>query len=249
MTNHSTIAKQQHSLPADQSALGTLAECSCAKQEEELPGNDSAKRRQILDGARLVFMRDGFDSASMNDITYAAGVSKSTVYAHFRSKEALFETLIREDRRVLIERLTPFNHNPKNLTETLVAIGIELVEIILHPTTVAQLRAVIAVATKFPNLGKAYYESGPVAGNARLAACFESWQAAGLLNIPDIAMAASQFSALCRSDFMLDALFGIGKPASRSEIEANVRSTVNMFLRTYHAPKAVAEEALSRFDA
>ena len=36
---------------------------------------DSAKRRQILDGARAVFLEFGFDGASMGEIARAAGVS------------------------------------------------------------------------------------------------------------------------------------------------------------------------------
>ena len=73
---------------------------------------ESAKRRQILDGARRVFLADGFDGASMNDIARVAGVSKGTLYVYFDSKEALFEALIREDRkqqaeRIVISRPTP----------------------------------------------------------------------------------------------------------------------------------------------
>ena len=36
---------------------------------------DSSKRRQILDGARKVFMDLGFDGASMGEIARSAGVS------------------------------------------------------------------------------------------------------------------------------------------------------------------------------
>ena len=38
-------------------------------------GEDPAKREQILDGAKRVFMEQGFEAASMNDITRAAGVA------------------------------------------------------------------------------------------------------------------------------------------------------------------------------
>ena len=64
-----------------------------------------AKRRQILDGARKVFLESGFDGASVNDIVRETGVSKGTVYAYFPSKERLFETLVFEDRRDQAERL------------------------------------------------------------------------------------------------------------------------------------------------
>jgi len=41
---------------------------------------ESAKRRQILLGARSMFLREGFDAASMGDIAREAKVSKGTLY-------------------------------------------------------------------------------------------------------------------------------------------------------------------------
>src|SRR3974390_122989 len=52
---------------------------------------DNAKRQQIMEGARRIFLRDGFDGASIGDIVRAAGVSKGTLYAYFPGKEMLFE--------------------------------------------------------------------------------------------------------------------------------------------------------------
>ena len=69
---------------------------------------DTAKRQQILEGARRIFLQDGFDGASIGDIVRAAGVSKGTVYAYFPSKEKLFEALMVEDRRNQAEAL--FTH-------------------------------------------------------------------------------------------------------------------------------------------
>ncbi len=74
-------------------------------EHEAHAGDGGAKRRQIIDGARTVFLSDGFDGASMNDIAHVAGVSKGTLYAYFDSKEQLFEALIREDRAQQAERL------------------------------------------------------------------------------------------------------------------------------------------------
>src|SRR5579872_2689987 len=58
---------------------------------------DSAKRRQILDGARAVFLAQGFDAASMGEIARAAGVSKGTLYVYFKHKEELFEAIVEEE--------------------------------------------------------------------------------------------------------------------------------------------------------
>jgi hypothetical protein len=40
---------------------------------------DGAKRRQIIEGARRVFLAQSFDAASMGEIARAAGVSKGGV--------------------------------------------------------------------------------------------------------------------------------------------------------------------------
>ena len=51
------------------------------EQLHVLQEEDGSKRRQILDGARKVFMDLGFDGASMGEIARAAGV-KTQVHEH-----------------------------------------------------------------------------------------------------------------------------------------------------------------------
>jgi len=58
---------------------------------------ESSKRRQILDGARKVFLDLGFDGASMGDIARAAAVSKGTLYVYFADKCRLFEAIVEEE--------------------------------------------------------------------------------------------------------------------------------------------------------
>jgi AcrR family transcriptional regulator len=65
-----------------------------------------AQREQlILDIAGQVFARDGYHSASMDEIARAAGVSKPMLYAYFESKEGLYLTYIDRSGQELVERL------------------------------------------------------------------------------------------------------------------------------------------------
>ena len=48
-------------------------------------GADPVKRGQILDGAKRVFMKLGYDAASMNDVTREAGVSNDAL-RHFAGR-------------------------------------------------------------------------------------------------------------------------------------------------------------------
>src|SRR5450631_846627 len=75
-----------------------------------LGDDDSSKRRQILDGARKVFMDLGFDGASMGEIARAAGVSKGTLYVYFADKNRLFEAIVEQES--LAQGEIAFNFDP-----------------------------------------------------------------------------------------------------------------------------------------
>ena len=84
---------------------------------------DSAKRRQILDGARAVFLSQGFDAASMGEIARAAGVSKGTLYVYFENKEELFEAIVHEQCQVQAEGLFDLNATDSDVESVLMRIG------------------------------------------------------------------------------------------------------------------------------
>ncbi|MFP2934169.1 TetR/AcrR family transcriptional regulator [Pyxidicoccus sp. 3LG] len=56
----------------------------------------SDPRTAILEAAGEIFARFGFKKASMDDIARRAGVGKGSIYLHFESKEALFETCVQQ---------------------------------------------------------------------------------------------------------------------------------------------------------
>ena len=194
---------------------------------------DSIKRKQILDGARAIFLRDGFDGASMNDITRAAGVSKGTVYAYFRSKESLFETLIREDRSAQVAQVFVLDMKTAAPADILFHLGMQLARIIADPDSLAQLRIVIAVASKFPNIGEAFFAAGPLAGKAHLADYFARLHQSGVLHIADPARAASHFIELCRGDLLMRGLLKISPMPGSAEMETHIRDAVAVFLKAY----------------
>lgn len=53
------------------------------------------KKIEILKAAAIVFSKNGFYAAKMEDIAKQAGIGKGTVYGYFDSKEALFHELLK----------------------------------------------------------------------------------------------------------------------------------------------------------
>ncbi|GAA3886151.1 TetR/AcrR family transcriptional regulator [Saccharothrix violaceirubra] len=56
-----------------------------------------ARRRQILDGARVCFARFGYEGATVRRLEEATGLSRGAIFHHFRDKESLFLALAEDD--------------------------------------------------------------------------------------------------------------------------------------------------------
>jgi AcrR family transcriptional regulator len=78
-----------------------------------------ATRRALLEAARRIFARDGFEAARIEDIAAATGHTRGAYYAHFKSKEdlffALFEEEVRDRLRVLQSALERCGDTPDKL--------------------------------------------------------------------------------------------------------------------------------------
>jgi AcrR family transcriptional regulator len=201
---------------------------------------DTAKRQQIMEGARRVFLQDGFDGASIGDIVRAAGVSKGTLYAYFPGKEKLFEALIIQDRQKQAEYLFPLDESDKDVTRVLRRLGKAFLIMLLTPENLDILRIVIAASTKFPEIGKAFFEAGPCQGTKRLGSYFRRLTEQGVLAAEDPELAARQFLDLCKSGVHLRMLLGLRSPPEPEEIERNVESALKVFLAAYGRPPACA---------
>src|SRR4051812_47836382 len=210
-----------------------------APEGREAASVDSAKRRQILDGARRVFLAHGFDGASMGEIAKAAGVSKGTLYVYFDSKEALFEALIVEERRSLAEVLFHLDADDPDPRSVLRRLGLSFLQMMVRPEHMSSIRMVIGATEKFPRFGQSFYEAGPCQGVRRLKAYLDVQVAAGRLRIDDTALAANQFLDLCQSGILRRVLFASGIPAS-DEMERNVDEAIRVFFAAY-GPRANQE--------
>ena len=203
------------------------------RDEVREPGGMDQKRRQILDGARRVFLGAGFDGASMGEIAKAAGVSKGTLYSYFESKEALFERLIQDERTTLAEALFQLEPEDPDTREVLRRLGRSFLEMLVRPEHVSSVRMVIGVAEKLPRIGQVFFDAGPRQGVARLAAYLDTQVAAGRLTIPDTTIAAQQFLDLCGGPVMKRLMFAVEGGVDQAMIEKLVEAALATFFAAY----------------
>jgi AcrR family transcriptional regulator len=202
---------------------------------------DSSKRRQILDGARKVFMNLGFDGASMGEIARAAGVSKGTLYVYFADKNRLFEAIVEQECSE--QRAAAFDLDPNNgnVSAVLRRFGQAYMELLGRPQGGSAIRTVMAIAERMPDVGRQYYQQVPLAWFNKLADYLEAQVKAGRLAIDDCHLAASQFLLACQATLFLPFIFQAAPPPPSERIAAVVESSVRMFLAAYRPTQAVGD--------
>lgn len=194
---------------------------------------ESAKRRQIVEGARIIFRVLGFDAASMGEIAKAAGVSKGTLYVYFKDKDELFQAIVEKECVFQAEGVFDFDVNDPDIAGALTRMGIAYVRVLCVPERLSTLRTVMAIADRKPNAGRTFYEAGPAAGLAKLRAYFEAQVAAGRLVMADSEVAAAQFIESCHATLLKPMMFNFAPPPSLERIEYVVTIAVNTFMTAY----------------
>lgn len=191
---------------------------------------------QVLEGARTVFLRDGYEGASVDDIAAEARVSKATLYSYFPDKRQLFlEIAKRECARQAeqAERLIVKSAPPEVV---LPVAARRIADFVLSDFGRATYRACISESERFPELGREFYATGPGLVRERLTAYLEGAVARGELLIEDIPLAASQFAELCKAEIFPKLCFGVVDRVSEADRERVARAAVETFLARY-APR------------
>lgn len=219
-----------------------------------------ARREAILAAAKEVFQEVSFDRASMDEIAARVGSSKATLYRYFDTKEALFQELISrmanefggdamsflyrsigasagaelpKEAMDVISLLDP----TRDIEQTLKAFGRHALTHFHTPQRFAAARMVIAAAAK-PDIGRMFYEQGPVRAMKLTEGYFGSLIASGQLRQADPVVVARHFRGLLQSEVHEAGLFNVRTTLEEAHIAEVVDRAVDVFLRAYRSPSA-----------
>lgn len=117
------------------------------------------KRTQILEAAGQLFTEQGY-GVSMDSVAKLANVSKQTVYAHFRTKDILFETCVQS--KCVSNQIdeNAFNADAP-LREALVGFGLRFQAMLMEPVVQQTFRNAVSQLDTHPQLAEIYLQSGP----------------------------------------------------------------------------------------
>ncbi len=190
---------------------------------------------QVLEGAREVFMRDGFEGASVDEIARVAGVSKATLYSYFPDKRLLFSEVARVECNRQADEAVQEVGPDDPIEDVLHEAAERIVHFFLSDFGQQVFRICVAESHRFPELGCRFYKSGPAMVRDRLTQVLTPYVERGVLKIDDMDLAANQFGELCKSDLFIRCLCGVSTDIPETEVERVINGAVEMFLARYRA--------------
>ncbi len=211
-------------------------------QDPGPPGGEG-KRAAIARAATELFLAQGYQATSTEQVASTAGVSKQTVYNQFGDKQRLFREIVlgvtatAEAFAAGLADGVGGVDSPARLDAALRALARRYLTTVLNPQVLALRRLVISEATRFPDLAAAYYERGPSRVLAALALLFTGLAERGLLRDDDASRAASDFAFLLLGRALDEGMFRVGVPVlTPAGIEETADHAVDAFLARWAPP-------------
>jgi len=191
------------------------------------------KYDQVLDGAREVFMRDGYEGASVDMIAKAAGVSKATLYSYFPDKSILFVEVARNECSKQAEQSLGIEACGATVAEGLTCIAQAFTTFLYSPFAQRVFRICVAEADRFPQLGREFYKSGPMLLHHTLVEFLGVCAERGEVDIDDFDLAADQFVELCKVELFAKMVFNIIDTPDPADLNKIISGAVDMFMARY----------------
>ena len=192
---------------------------------------DPDKRLAILAAAKTMFTAKGLVGTSMEGIAQAAGVSKLTVYSHFRNKDELFrQTVFAKCAEHWPEVLFDVDARPP-LRELLQLIGQGFLDLVNSEEVINMYRLLAAEASGATKFGRLFWEAGPERTMQRFSQVLEAAAKDGEIRMSDARKSASLFFVLLKGEHHIKCLVGAGPALDGTARKRHLEEVVDFFLR------------------
>lgn len=218
---------------------GTEDSSGSVQPESESPrrARRMASGDVIRDAAAALFLENGYQGTSMDDIAAAARISKQTIYTHFADKEALFRDLVLGNASRVDEfaqNLVRAVRDAPDVRTALRDLGRQYIRIVTRPDVLRLRRLVIAESGRFPDISRAYYEQVPERMYVALADLMRELSGRGALRLDDPEQTSRQFAWLVLGVPMDRGMFlGADDPLPDAELDRIADAGVTVFLAAY----------------
>jgi TetR/AcrR family transcriptional regulator of autoinduction and epiphytic fitness len=194
---------------------------------------DDDRVSELLGVAAEVFIERGFEGASTNEIARRANCSKTTLYTRYPSKEKLFLAVLEQRMELILSDFATTLQPELPIEQTLKDYGFRLMQLALSENQLGMIRVISMEASRFPDLGKRFYELGPGRGVAILVNYMEEQIKRERLVKENPQMMAEHLISLITGGYVRWTMVGLPDNLSLNEKRQRISAVVEMFLRAY----------------
>lgn len=211
------------------------------RTSERLTPRARAKRDQVLSAARELFLERGFSGASTDAIARRAGVSKETLYRHFRNKESLLADCLRSlvldltmDELLVAGGSRPIESHHQ-LRVALLELADGLLDRLMKPEYLGLMRVVINESPRLPQLGDVYRSAVPETAIRSFIRILRRAEEGGVARVSDPDAAARMFIGPLLSYVLSSGLIVGDGPILRPTTD-RIEAIVDLYLRAITTP-------------
>ena len=191
------------------------------------------KRKELIKHATEMFLEMGYEKASMNNLAKRSGASKSTIYKHFRSRQALFIAVLDEKLRDHLAPIEKLDLTTLSIEEGLKLIGRTGIKVITSEDHINLCRIIYPEAERIPYVGNTYFEHGPKRGMTGVAKYLSTMVEKGRIRCMDPALASEYFWGMILHKPMLERYCGIKGPMTAREQKNYIDKIVDSFISAF----------------
>ena len=175
-----------------------------------------------------MFVENGYDGSTMEQIAKAAGITKRTLYARYPDKRAVFVDVIPWAMTRAVQDEEGAKIDDDDLVAALTAIGRGAIKRAVDPDTVRLHRIVRNEIGRFPEFAVSAETLGWSRRQRQVMELLQRHREAGTIALDDVELAAEHFLALVEALPARLADFGVYR--SRREETRHLQYAVKLFL-------------------
>lgn len=189
-------------------------------------------KENILDEALVCFAKNGYEGTLLRNIASGLGLSKSALYKHYESKEAIWDALLNRMEAYYSERFGSAEHLPEipKSLEEFFALTMQMVAFTIHDEKIIMTRKLLLTEQfrdeRVKKLATEHFINGT---KAIYKIVFEKMMENGLLKTDDPGMLAFAFTAPVTSLIH----YCDREPEKEPEIMQQIEAYVKHFIRMY----------------
>jgi TetR/AcrR family transcriptional repressor of mexJK operon len=200
---------------------------------------DPAKVEAVLRTSWSLFLKQGVEAVTIDQIAAEAGVAKVTIYSYFSDKRAIFQEGVRREMAKIESSQSLQDDLVKSLPlrEQLVIFGTGLMYFWTSPTAIDFYSSLSGELRRDRELARLFFEAGPGRTISNLSAILSGPAAEGLA-LPDPRKAAEMLLGMWQGMMNYQLMLGIDIEEIRASIAHRAEESVKRFLIAYAPPPA-----------